>query len=58
MMWIAFAAMWISTAIPVSIGICITGKWQLLWFMIIPTLMRWQSDNDKSKNKESEKSMQ
>lgn len=36
MKWIACAAMWVAVAFAIGVGIYITGKWGLLWFLIIP----------------------
>ena len=57
MIWLAFIFAWVSTATAVSIAICVTGKWQLLWFMIIPLFISGSSSS-KAKNggkKEKEK---
>ena len=40
MMWLAYASAWVSMAVTVSIGIIITEKWWLLFFMLIPLLVR------------------
>lgn len=47
MMWIAYAAVWISMAAAVSTGIYVTGKWTLLWFMIIPLFVSVKSERQK-----------
>ena len=37
--WVSTSAAWISMAVVVGIGIYITGKWWLHWFMLIPGLL-------------------
>ena len=37
--WVSTAAAWISTAAVVGVGVYMTGKWQLIWFMLIPGLL-------------------
>lgn len=39
MMFIAYALIWIAMSAAVSTGIYVTGKWSLLFFMIIPSLI-------------------
>lgn len=41
-MWMAYAVVWASMALAVCTGIQVTGKWSLLWFMIIPLLVTMQ----------------
>ncbi len=40
MVWIAYASIWLSTALAVSTGIYVTGEWFPLFFMIIPLFVR------------------
>ena len=37
--WVSTAAAWISMAVVVGISIYMSGKWSLLWFMLIPGLL-------------------
>ena len=36
---VSTAAAWISMAVVVGISIYMSGKWSLLWFMLIPGLL-------------------
>ncbi len=47
MSWLAYAAVWASMAVAVSVGICVTGNWHLLWFMVIPLLASVRSGGGK-----------
>ena len=40
MVWIAYASVWLSTALAVGTGIYVTGEWFLLFFMIIPLFVK------------------
>lgn len=55
MMWLAFIAAWVSTSAAVSVAICVTGKWQLLWFMIIPLFISGSSSTQTKQDDEKEK---
>ena len=47
-MWVAYSIVWLSMALAVSTGIVVTGKWTLLWFMIIPGLVSLHEGADVS----------
>jgi hypothetical protein len=50
MVYIAWGMAWIATAIPVSIGIYLTGKWQCLFFMLLPAFISIKNHkNDETK---------
>lgn len=55
--WIAYAIAWLSTSAAVCTGIIVTGKWGLLFFMLIPTLIsvRTRRDNGNSSTAEDDK---
>ena len=40
MIWIAYASIWLSTALAVSTSIYVTGEWFPLFFMIIPLFVK------------------
>ena len=40
MIWFAYAMVWLSTAIAVSCGICVTHSAWCLWALLIPALMK------------------
>lgn len=46
--WFAYAMMWLSVAIAVSVGIYFTKNMKCLWFMIIPLFvsMKHNSSDD------------
>lgn len=58
MIWIVYMAVWISMAAAVSVGIVVTGKWSLLWFMLIPALVEMRSDGTRSRRKEGKRDEQ
>lgn len=43
----AYAIIWFSSAIAISTGIIVTGKLGALWFLFIPTLVSFSSDDKK-----------
>lgn len=50
MMWLSYALMWASASAAISAGILVTGKWQLLWFLIIPLCVDFKhEEKDKPK---------
>ena len=49
-MWIAVAAVWISVALAVSVGIYFTHSMHCLWFMLIPTCISFKSSDNKEEN--------
>ena len=53
---IAVCAIWISTALAVSVGIYVSKNPKCLWFMLIPLFMRvsTRSEGTESEDKESE----
>lgn len=54
--WFAYAMMWFSVSIAVSVGLYFTRNIHCLWFLIIPSLVgvtRKEDDKDKD-NKEKE----
>ena len=40
MVWIAYASVWLSTALAVSTSVYVTGEWFPLFFMIIPLFVK------------------
>ena len=46
MVYIAWGMTWIATAIPVSIGIYVTRKWQCLFFMLLPAFISITNHKD------------
>lgn len=55
MMFIAYALIWIAMSAAVSTGIYVTGKWALLFFMIIPLFIHLQDRATKGDNDEQDK---
>lgn len=45
-LYIAYGMMWLSVAIAVSVGIYYTHSIHCLWFMLIPTLVRFHAEPD------------
>ena len=43
MVWIGWGLAWVSTAAAVSVGIIQTGRWDLLFFMLIPAFIHIKS---------------
>lgn len=44
MIWIGWGLVWVSMAAAVSVGIIQTGRWDLLFFMVIPALIHIRVD--------------
>ncbi|MBS4200293.1 hypothetical protein KHA93_11690 [Bacillus sp. FJAT-49732] len=42
----AYAFIWISSAIAISVAIIVTGKIGALWALLIPALVSYNSDNE------------
>ena len=51
---IAICAIWISTALAVSVGIYVTKNPKCLWFMLIPMFMRVSTRSKDTENEEEE----
>lgn len=52
--WIAYAIAWASMSAAVIAGICVTGKWALLWFMVIPLFISVKTKDDEKDAKHGE----
>ena len=47
---IAYSSMWFATALAVIAGLYFTHSIHCLWFMLIPTIMRFRSTSDDKTN--------
>ena len=54
MMWIGYAAAWISTAVAVIAGVCFTGSAWCLWALLIPALISMKSSEKHREEMEDE----
>ena len=52
-MWKSILAIWGSTAIAIGIGLYYTHDIRCLWFLLVPTCMRYRS-NDKEESEDKE----
>lgn len=55
MMWIGYAAAWISTAAAVIAGVYFTGSEWCLWALLIPALIKVESSQKHGEGTEDEK---
>lgn len=55
MMWIGYAAAWISTAAAVIAGVYFTGSEWCLWALLIPALIKVESSRKHGEETEDEK---
>ncbi len=51
---IAYGSMWFETALAVIAGLYFTHSIHCLWFMLIPTIMRFRSISDDKTNDKGE----
>lgn len=51
-MWKSVLAIWGSTAVAIGIALYYTHDIRCLWFLLIPSLMSFQTDSNKKKDKE------
>ena len=46
-MYVAYALVWLSVALAVSVGLFVTKNFNCLWFLILPALVRFHTKTDK-----------
>lgn len=56
MVWITYAAMWISASAAVTVGMCITKSAWCLWALLIPACVKLEIHNKSNDAEDDEKS--